>query len=160
MQQVPKDLRYRCENMNSGNYTNINWTGHGFNWQHLVFISKCRYRVFRKEYTREVVREAIYEIARMNRIEIREFAFGEDFAHIHLEINMPNTITIAKVVQILKSYSAYKIFSKIPNFRKLYPRGSFWSGYYSACSVGPQGEDVVKNYIRNQDISLGQIRLN
>lgn len=145
--------------MDSGNYKNINWSGHGFNWQHLVFISKCRYKVFRKEHTREVTRKAIYEIANANKIEIREFAFGEDFAHVHLEINMPNTITVAKVVQILKSYSAYKVFSKIPNFRKLYPRGSFWSGYYSNCSVGPQGEEVVKNYIRNQDISRGQIRL-
>jgi putative transposase len=145
--------------MDSGNYKNINLSGHGFNWEHLVFISKCRYKVFRHEYTREVIKKAIYEIACANRIEIREFAFGEDLAHVHLEVDVPNTITVSKVIQILKSYSAYVLFLKIPNFRKLYPRGSFWSGYYSNCSVGPQDAETVKNYIRNQDISRGQMTL-
>lgn len=131
---------------------------HGYNWEHMVFVSKCRYRVFRKEYTREVIRKAIYEISSANRIQIREFAFGDDYSHIHLEVDVPNTLTLSEVAQILKSYSAYQLFYKIPAFRKLYPRGSFWSGYYSNGSVGPQNEETIKNYIRRQDIS-GQTKL-
>ena len=107
----------------------------------MMFVSKCRYKVFRKETTRGVIRKALYEIAEANGIEIKEFAFGDDYSHIHMEVNVPNTIAISKAVQILKSYSAYVLFYKIPAFRKLYPRGRFWSGYYSNGSVGPQNEE-------------------
>ncbi len=125
----------------------------------MMFVSKCRFKVFRKEITREVIRKAIYQIAESNGIEIKELAFGEDFAHIHMEVNVPNTIKVSAAVQIMKSYSAYVLFIKIPNFRKLYPRGRFWSGYYSNGSVGPANEETVRNYIRNQDISRGQMTL-
>jgi len=125
----------------------------------MMFVSKCRYKVFKKEITRETIRNAIYKIAESNGITIKEFAFGDDYSHIHMEVNVPNTITISTAVQILKSYSAYILFDKIPNFRKLYPRGRFWSGYYSNGSVGPQDEETIINYIRKQDISRGQMTL-
>jgi REP element-mobilizing transposase RayT len=133
---------------------------HRYNWQHMMFVSKCRFKVFKKEYTREVIRKAIYEIAETNRMTIKEFAFGDDYSHIHMEVDVPNTLAISKAIQILKSYSAYILFYKIPNFCKLYPRGRFWSGYYSNGSVGPSNEETVRNYIRNQDVSRGQMTLN
>jgi putative transposase len=132
---------------------------HRYNWQHMMFVSKCRFKVFKKENTREVIRKAIYEIAEANGITIKEFAFGDDYSHIHMEVDVPNVLSVSKAVQILKSYSAYILFYKIPGFRKLYPRGRFWSGYYSNGSVGPQNEEVIKNYIREQDISTGQMLL-
>ena len=132
---------------------------HRYNWQHMMFVSKCRFKVFKKEYTRDIIRKAIYEIAEANHMTIKEFTFGDDYSLIHTEIDVPNTIKISTTVQILKSYSAYKLFYKIPNFRKLYPRGRFWSGYYSNGSVGPSNEETIRNYIRNQDISRGQMKL-
>ena len=78
---------------------------------------------------------------------------GDDYAHIHMEVNVPNTLSISQVIQILKSHSASKIFGEMPNFRKRYPRGSFWGGQYSNSSVGPVGENIIQNYIRRQDVS-------
>jgi len=127
-----------------------NWQ---YNWEHVVFVTKKRKKNFRKEYNRTIAREAIAEAAARFRIGIREFAFGDDFAHVHMELDIPNTLTVCEVVQILKSHSASVIFQKIPNFRKLYPRGSFWGYQYSNSSVGPVGENIVQNYIRRQDIS-------
>ena len=126
---------------------------HRYNWQHMMFVSKCRYKVFKKEMTREVIRRALYKIAEANGMTIMEFAFGDDYSHIHMEVNVPNTIKVSTAVQILKSYSAYELFYKIPAFRKLYPRGRFWSDYYSNGSVGPANQETIQNYIRNQDIS-------
>ena len=141
--------------MGSVNYKNKNvgekeWQ---YNWQNVVFVTNKRRRNFRKEYNRAVARSAIEEAAHTYGIVIKEFSFGDDYAHIHMEISVPNTLSMSQVIQILKSHSASVIFQKILNFMKLYPRGSFWGGQYSNHSVGPTDESTIKNYIRRQDVS-------
>jgi REP element-mobilizing transposase RayT len=146
---------HRRENMDSVNYKNKNvgereWQ---YNWQHVVFVTNKRKKNFKKEYNREIARAAIEEAAHMYGVGIKEFSFGDDYAHIHMELSIPNKLSMMQVVQILKSHSASIIFHRIPNFMKLYPRGSFWGGQYSNHSVGPTDESTIKNYIRRQDIS-------
>ncbi|MCL5099849.1 MAG: IS200/IS605 family transposase [Candidatus Marsarchaeota archaeon] len=141
--------------MDSVNYKNKNvgereWQ---YNWQHVVFVTNKSRKNFKKEYNRNVARFAIEEAARAYSIGIKEFSFGDDYAHVHMEISVPNTLSMSQVVQILKSHSASVIFQKIPNFMKLYPRGSFWCGQYSNHSVEPTDESTIKNYIRRQDVS-------
>ena len=58
-----------------------------------------------------------------------------------------------QTIQIFKSHSASKIFELIPNFLKMYPDREFWSGWRYYGSVGPMTEQVVKEYIRRQDVS-------
>ena len=70
-----------------------------------------------------------------------------------MEVNVPNKLSVAHVIQILKSHSASKIFREMPNFHKRYPRGSFWGGQYSNSSVGFVNEEKIKDYIRRQDVS-------
>ena len=141
--------------MSSVNYKNKNvgereWQ---YNWQRVVFVTNKRRRNFRKEYNRAVAKSAIGEAAHTYGVVIKEFSFGDDYVHIHMEIRVPNTLSMSQVIQILKSHSASVIFKKIPNFMKLYPRGSFWGGQYSNHSVGPMDESTIKNYIRRQDVS-------
>jgi len=124
-----------------------------YNWQHVAFITAQRKRNFKREYTRAVTRHAIEEAAVRFGIGIREFAFGDDYAHIHMELSVPDELSMDQTVQILKSHSASVIFQEIPGFHKLYPRGHFWGGQRSNCSVGPVGEKTIQNYIRRQDIS-------
>ncbi len=144
--------------MNSVNYKNKNTSentyGHKYNLQHIVFVSKYRYKVFKNPKTQQIIKTSLYEVASKYKIEIKEFAFGEDFAHIHMEINVPNTLSIAKVIQILKSYSSRVLFQSMPNYKLRYPRHSFWGGQYSNGSVGPRLEETVINYIRRQDVSV------
>lgn len=90
---------------------------------------------------------------------MKELSFGEDFAHVHMGLDIPNTISVSKVAQLLKGYSAYVVFREIPNHRLRYPRGTFWTAGYSNSSVGPATEETIKNYIRRQDISGGQTKL-
>ncbi len=90
---------------------------------------------------------------------MKELSFGEDFAHVHMGLDIPNTISVSKVAQLLKGYSAYVVFREIPNHRLRYPRRTFWTAGYSNSSVGPATEETIKNYIRRQDISGGQTKL-
>ncbi len=124
-----------------------------YNFEHIVLIPKYRFKVFKNPKTQKIVADAFKEIEMQYKIKIKEFSFGDDFAHIHMEVNVPNKLSVAQVIQILKSHSASKIFREMPNFQKRYPRGSFWGGQYSNSSVGFVNEEKIKNYIRRQDVS-------
>lgn len=107
--------------------------------------------MFKNPKTCEIIHDAIYDSALRHGIGVKEFAVGDDFEHIHLEIDVPNTMSVATAVQLLKGYSAYVVFKEMPNHRLRYHRGHFWSEGYSNGSVGPQNEETIQNYIRNQD---------
>jgi len=143
--------------MDSVNFEEIK-TGARYNWQHVYFVSKKRYRVFKKEKTREVCRSAFYESAERFGFEIREIGFGADFAHVHMLLNIPSKFSMTQVFQIFKSHSSSKIFKEIPNFLKLYPDREFWSGWRYNGSVGPMTEATVRNYIRKQDVSQRRLQ--
>ena len=89
---------------------------------------------------------------------IKELSFGEDYAHTHMGVSIPNTMSVSFAVQLLKGFSSHEVFREVPNRRLRYPRGNFWSVGYINGSVGPRDKTIVKNYIRRQDIS-GQKKL-
>ncbi len=140
--------------MNSVAYAkNKNVSDFQYNFAHIVLVSKYRFKVFKNPKTQKVVADAFREAETQYGIRIKEFSFGEDYAHVHMEVNVPNTLSIMQVIQILKSHSSSKVFAEMPNFIKRYPEKHFWGGQYSNSSVGPVEENVIKNYIRKQDVS-------
>ena len=70
--------------------------------------------------------------------------------HIHFRVNVPKRYSITHAEIMLKSRSSMRIFEKHPNFRKRYPRGSFWSGYEHHESAGRKDMDESDEYIRRQ----------
>lgn len=132
--------------------------GHRYNWQHIVVKTKYRYRMLKNPKTCKIVHDAIYDSALKHGIGIKEFAVGDDYAHIHIEIDVPVAMSVAHAVQLLKGYSAFVVFREMPNHRLRYPRGHFWAEKFSSGSVGPQNEKTIQNYIRRQDV-YGQMTL-
>ncbi len=146
--------------MNSVNPAkNINVTGgHQYNWQHMIFVTKYRYKMFKNPKTVGIIRNALYDVAERYKMTIKELSFGDDHAHVHMEISIPNTMSISRAAQLLKGYSSYVVFKEMPRHRLRYFKGHFWTAGYSNGSVGPRDETTLQNYIRRQDIS-GQIKL-
>ncbi len=114
--------------------------------------------MFKNSKTLEIIRNALYNVAERYKLTIKEMSFGEDFAHVHLEVSVPNTMSISYAAQLLKGYSSYIVFKEMPRHRLRYFKGHFWTAGYSNGSVGPRDETTLQNYIRRQDIS-GQIKL-
>ena len=127
--------------------------GHQYNWQHMIFVTKYRYKMFGKSKTIEAVSNALYDVARRYKMTIKELSFGDDYSHVHLEVSVPNTMSISYAVQLLKGYSSYVVFREVPRHRLRYFKGHFWTAGYSNGSVGPRDEKTLQNYIRKQDIS-------
>ena len=80
----------------------------------MFFVTKYRYKMFKNPKTVEIIRRAINEEANKHGITIKELSFGEDYAHMHIEIDIPNTLSIAQVAQLLKGYSSYAVFKEMP----------------------------------------------
>lgn len=115
-------------------------------WHELVLVAKCRYNVFRKQKTIDAC------VAGFRELEAFGFSFGEmGFAgtHVHLSVDIPKRYSVQNAEAMLKSRSAKRIFTAIPNFRKRYPRGSFWSGYEHHQSIGKNREESAR-YIKSQ----------
>ena len=128
-----------------------------YSFHHLIFVSKKRYKIFKNPKTREVCMEAIREMEKQYKYKIREIAFSIEGEHLHMDVDVPAKFSIMQTVQIFKSHSCSKVFEKIPNLKKRYPKGSIWSGWKHYGSIGPMTEDIVVNYIKKQDIEQTKI---
>ena len=71
--------------------------------------------------------------------------------HVHFRVNIPKKYSLQKAVIMLKSRSSKRIFEKHPNFRKRYPRGSFWSRYEHHESTGNKDIEASDKYILSQE---------
>ena len=132
-----------------------------YNWQHLMLRVKYNYRIFRNPKTIQCVKDAFSEIEQNFGFKIREIGFGEDLAHVHMVVEVPSKFSMCQTLQIFKSHSASRVFERIPNLKKRYPRGEFWSGYRYNGSVGPMTFNTVKSYIQKQDVlqkTLGEFQ--
>jgi REP element-mobilizing transposase RayT len=66
--------------------------------------------------------------------------------HIHLYVEIPATITIAKLVNVLKSNTARWIHHSFPHRRDF-----SWQHGYGAFSVSASSDASLRDYIRNQE---------
>lgn len=120
------------------------------NLYHLVFVSKCRYNVFKNPRTIKACKGAFHEVESKHGVKIEEIEFQND--HVHLMVHIPAKLAVSFVVQLLKGVSARRIFEQLPKLHFRYPRGSFWSRFKYYGTVGPMTIQAVRKYIGAQDI--------
>jgi REP element-mobilizing transposase RayT len=116
------------------------------NWLMFMFVAKYRFNVFRKRSTIKACEAGFREL------EAHGFEFGAfGFAgtHVHFAVNVPERYSVLNAKIMLKTWSARWVFAEKPNFRKRYPRGSFWSGYEHHQGFGADQTKAVA-YIKNQ----------
>lgn len=127
----------------------MNSFSHGFgqNTYHLIWCTKYRYKTLRSENVKSFCDLFIRETAKRHGIEIRELVVDDD--HVHIVVDVPPSLSVAKTLQLLKGTTSYLLFRAFPNFRKRYPRGHFWSIGKIFRTISDVHQEVVENYIRN-----------
>ena len=118
------------------------------NWITMMFVCKCRYNCLRKQSVMNDCEAAFREFESLG-FEFGPIGFGGN--HTHFRVNPPKRYSIEQVEIMLKSRSSMRIFEKHPNFRKRYPRGSFWSGYEHHESTGRKDMFAADKYIIDQE---------
>jgi putative transposase len=88
--------------------------------------------MMRKLENRNIVAACIRQAA--HRHEIKIMALEVMPEHVHCIVEIPHTMSINRAVQLLKGYSAWKIFQVKEEFALRYPKRRFWSRGY--CRAG------------------------
>ena len=75
-----------------------------------------------------------------------------DKDHIHYMIETEPTMSISKIVNLMKSYTTYHIWKRYPDYLRKYfwKEHTFWTDGYFVCSVGNVSEEMLRKYIENQ----------
>lgn len=116
---------------------------------HIVLVTKYRKEIFNKgifEYFRIKLTEVrkYYPV-----IEIKEVSHGKD--HVHLLLSIPPTISVGRVVGIIKANTGKKIRGKFPFLSEVYyAMTGIWSDGYFVSTVG-LNEAMIRKYIQMQE---------
>lgn len=78
--------------------------------------------------------------------------FNGENNHVHLLVNFPPKVALAKLVNSLKGVSSRRMRQEFPDLvRHYYRANKLWSGSYFAGSMGEAPLSVVRQYIEQQN---------
>jgi len=137
----------------------------------LVSLSHCVYHcdyhlILVTKYRRQVFNEGIFAYFEDRLAEVREHyplikikTVNHDRDHVHFLISLPPTMTVGKVVGIIKQNTAKNLKQKFPFIKSVYwGTDSVWSEGYFVTTVGIN-ETIIQKYIENQGKKdLGQTK--
>lgn len=87
-----------------------------------------------------------------NRFKIYFLEIGTDKDHVHFLIQSVPTLAPKSIAQKVKSITAREVFKRNPEVKQKLWGGAFWSSGYFMSTVAQHGnEDVIANYVKNQD---------
>ena len=115
---------------------------------HFVFTTKYRKPVLRGEVAQEV-RKLIREICRGNDIEIVAGHVRPD--HVHLLVSVPPHLAPSRVMQAIKGKTSHHLLMNWHRLREEFWGRHLWSRGYFVCSSGNVTDEMIAEYIKNQD---------
>jgi len=129
----------------------------GLMMMHFKWKPKYAYKMFAKEEQKNLCAAYIRRAASLHGIKIIVLSIMPE--HIPVEVQFSMNLFASKVLQILKGVSAKLFFIHNPKERLRYLKGHLWSRGKFASSVGLVQEEVVRNYILNQESHHGNSTL-
>ena len=117
---------------------------------HIVWISKYRKPVITGKIA-ERARELMRQTCTQNDVEILAGHVSKD--HIHLLVSVPPHLSASKLVQYLKGYSSRKLQMEYKDLNKQFWGKHLWARGYFVASSGNVTDEVIAEYIKNQDLS-------
>ena len=115
---------------------------------HFVCPAKYRRVVF-DEQVDETIRDACRDIELRHEISFLEI--GTDKDHVHFLVQAVPKLAPGKIIGMIKSITARRVFEECPQVKEKLWGGSLWTSGYYVCTVGQHGtEESVMEYVRNQ----------
>jgi putative transposase len=117
---------------------------------HFVFVPKYRKPVLCGEVglrTRELIRE----VCHARDLEILQGHIRPD--HVHLLLSLPPGVAPSRAMQLIKGKSSHKLLGEFRHMRKAFWGRHVWARGYFAASSGNVTDEVVAQYIAEQDVA-------
>ena len=111
---------------------------------HLVFSTKNREPYLRTPELRGIMTG--YMVGILRNIKCPSLIVGAVEDHVHILCSLHRTVTIARLVEELKTSSSMRIKEEGPALRDFH-----WQNGYGVFSVSPSNVEPVKAYIANQE---------
>jgi len=111
---------------------------------HVVFSTKNRQPFLRKPEVREAMKR--YLIGTLQNIQCAPIIVNVVEDHVHILCNLNRTVSIAKLVEEVKTSSSVRIKEEGPQLREFH-----WQNGYGAFSVSQSNVEHVREYIANQE---------
>ena len=122
----------------------------GISMWYFEWCTKYRYKMFGKQEYKNLITACIRRAASLHEIKIIELNVQPE--HVHCAAAISISMSASKALQILKGGSAFLFFQFHERARLRYPKGHLWSRGKFGASVGFVQIEVIKDYVRNQDI--------
>ena len=113
---------------------------------HLVWGTKYRRKILKDYVKSELIKSFYHTQHRYPTLYFHSINTDED--HVHIQIEIPPSYSVAAIVQKLKIYSNIDLKKKFKFIREM-DDGSVWSVGYFVSTIG-LNEQMIKNYIRRQ----------
>jgi putative transposase len=114
----------------------------------LVFVTKFRRGVI-SDRARQVLHQAMIDVCADFFVRLKDFK-GED-DHVHMLVEYPPTIALARLVNSLKGVSSRRLRQRnYPEVNEKLWRGHLWSPSYLVASCGEAQLETITAYIENQ----------
>ena len=125
---------------------------------HLMFVVKYRKDLFLDQAYITYLKEVLREIEKRYFLSPETIGFDED--HVHMLMRAAPRYSPSRVIQIVKSITAKRMFAQFPEIKKELWGGEFWNdgGYIGTVGEGANAE-VIRKYIRNQGRKEDQLTL-
>lgn len=109
---------------------------------HIVFCTKCRQMSISSDFSEDLYRFIYHDIQDMG---CRLIRIGGIQNHIHMLIDIHPTMSLASLMQKIKGNSSgwMQKCGKFPKF-------TGWAKEYYACTISPNPQNIVVEYIKNQ----------
>ena len=115
---------------------------------HLVWLPKYRKPVLTGEVAVRV-RDLIRQIAAEPKLEIISGKVARD--HVHVFVGYRPNQDVSQIMQWLKGISSRVLLQEFPHLRKRFWGRHFWARGYLAVSSGNITDEMVKEYIEEQE---------
>ena len=83
---------------------------------HIIFVCKYRKNLLISKQISDDIKQFSYEICKKHNVVIRSMETDKD--HIHYMIETEPTMSISKIVNLMKGYTAYHIWKIYPDYLK------------------------------------------
>jgi len=117
----------------------------GQNSYHLVWKPKYCWDCFKFPWVKQDCETILNEAIKRYGFKLYELEVMPD--HVHVFVEIPPTMSVSKALNLLKGFSAYKIFRKHPWLRTYFRKGHLWSPGKFFRSVGSVTSEAIKHYI-------------
>lgn len=117
---------------------------------HIIFVCKYRKKLLMSKQISDDIKQFSYEICQKHKVIIRYMETDKD--HIHYMIATEPTMSISKIVNLMKSYTTYHIWKRYSDYlrKHFWKEHIFWTDGYFVCSAGNVSEEMLRKYIENQ----------